>query len=316
MFFYQSTADYSKTTNFKNFLTESFLNDGYCHIYGRYEYYVFHEDKICDELFGHAFKTISYREWVSGGVQEVEDIYGNKEFKEVGSYETFRLVVYRRDLLSVEDEILRYAHFTKYIIDKVFYWMREEIRDARAADNPLPEGFEDDYKDIEFSIIRDDGYKNHPKFLISSKEKVEQIAKKYGFATFTYDFVSEIKSPLDKKFQELKSISYQKAKEREAIHSDYLLAIIDGKVKIEGFDINRTKTGCRDAAAKRGNVFLVLFIVSLVGLAILAISTGSMNLKKGDDFYDIIMFSLIGLFFFAVMFFILMLINKKKGRGR
>lgn len=304
MYFFENLYDYSKTVDFNDFIHPNFLNDGHSKIYGKYEYFCFDDDRVRSELFAHTFKKYKWNDTVKVTNRYIDD-YGNEYFKEDYALEKSYVIIYRRDLESLDDEILRFAHYSKYVVYAIFGRMRQDIRNSRNSGIALPPDYKKDYDAFEQRHIRNKAFVNSDKkAILAAKRYADAMVDKYNLPTFTYDFASSIVGPEESKAKDVY--------ERERMHLDYLEQCLTGKVK--GYHPDQSKVTYAENKRKTYRVFFTLFMISLFS-GVLAMIYGSV--LSGPEQKEIAgMIGMLGyvLIAAAIVFFILFLVNKRKAK--
>lgn len=212
--------------DFKYFVEYELWHENESKIYGAYEYFV-------NGYFGHYANTIRIHDISSTGTYSgTVDGAGNVSLRENYSSDYYNVEVYRRDLNSLNDELLRYAEYCRHWVTCLHEYLNRQIENYENTgkyDNPqVPEMYDAVHCLISEKLNTD------PAYAVECKKKVERFYKILGYSHpwyngeyVWYHFVSSITSEEE---QELINF-YNKSKKkkdntfwakREELHFKYL----------------------------------------------------------------------------------------------
>ena len=225
-------TNYEKET-FNSFVKEHLMEHNQSCLYGKYEYW---EGKYC--YFGHFYKNETVTVvTTSDSYSGFADSDGYVSLTKNTFSNDYDVIVHRRDLSSLEDEILRYAEYCRLWVTCLDGYLDYQIKNSKNTgkiDDPrIPEFYKDVHRLICKKLDTD------PKFAILAKVHVEKfykalnihhpwLHKKYVW----YMFVSSIMSPeevaLDNEYTKKKlEKNNDYWLKREKLHFSYLESKLD-----------------------------------------------------------------------------------------
>lgn len=209
-------------------LGESFL-------YGEYEYSGGNTVLFPGELF-KSWKTVEYSS--SSTYSGTVDSAGNVTLSpNVDAYDVYHYI-YRRDLVSIEDELRRYAEYCFIYISAISNTVDQTLENSKGSGEHVDKIIYE-FKKVIDKVNWDEARKN-VSYVIGIKKILcamyegyykEPFVFHYYGKTVTYPFISKVMAPSEELYLNKKDI-----REREKVHFAYLE---EAASKIEGFALGK-----------------------------------------------------------------------------